>query len=63
MPQILPIRNLGDVGVVTDQDASSLPVQVFNRAKNVRFDESTVVRAPVFRKVKDSISFPPVFMY
>lgn len=63
MPQTLPIRNLGDVGVVTDQDASSLPVQVFTRAKNVRFDENTVVRAPVFRKVEDSLGFAPVFMY
>lgn len=63
MPQTLPIRNLGDVGVVTDQDASNLPVQVFTRAKNVRFDENTVVRAPVFRKVKDSLGFTPVHMY
>jgi hypothetical protein len=63
MPQTLPIRNLGDVGVVTDQDPSNLPVQVFTRAKNVRFDENTVVRAPVFRKVQDSLGFSPIHMY
>jgi len=50
--QILPIRQLADVGVVTDQPPSSLPPQAFTRAKNVRFDEGAVVRSPIFRSVK-----------
>jgi len=60
MSQILPVRNLGDVGVVTDQDASSLPLNVMNRAKNVRFDEGSVKRAPVFRKIFENLGFTPV---
>lgn len=50
--QILPIRQLADVGVVTDQPPSSLPPQAFTRAKNVRFDEGAIVRSPIFRSVK-----------
>lgn len=53
MGQILPLRKLSDVGVVTDQSPSSLPPTAFTRAKNVRFDEGAVVRSPVFRRVKD----------
>ena len=53
MGQILPLRQLSDVGVVTDQTASSLPPTAFTRAKNVRFDEGAVVGGPVFRRVSD----------
>ena len=63
MGQTLPIRGVGDVGVLTDVAPANLPPQAFTRAKNVRFDEGAVVRAPVFRKVKESLGFNPRFSY
>ena len=62
MGQTLPIRGVGDVGVLADASPASLPPQAFTRAKNVRFDEGAVVRAPVFRAVKD-LTFNPRFSY
>lgn len=47
----LPIRDLGSVGVITDVDPFSLPLNAFTRAKNVRFDTSSIRRSPGFRDV------------
>jgi hypothetical protein len=49
---LLPIRNLGDVGVTTDAPGHDLPINAFTFAKNVRFDEGKVSRSPIFRNVK-----------
>lgn len=58
MPMI-PIRNLGDVGVVTDASPYNLPMNGFSKGFNVRFDEGKVKRSPVFRTVKDTSGFKP----
>jgi len=60
---ILPIRDLGDTGVVTDVSPYNIPINAFNKAFNVRFDEGKVLRAPIFRKIKDSLGFTPRFTY
>ena len=54
----LPIRDVGNVGVITDISPENLPLNAFSRAKNVRFDENKVTRSPVFRNIKDSMAFP-----
>jgi hypothetical protein len=52
------------VGVVTDVDPYSLPINAYTRAKNVRFNEGKVSRGPIFRTVSDSaLSFTPKFAY
>ena len=61
--QILPIRGLGDIGCITDVDASSLPTNAFSRAVNVRFDEGGIARAPVFRTIKASLGFNPRLLH
>ena len=43
---LLPIRNLGAAGVITDVDPFNLPYAAFTKAKNVRFTEGNVERAP-----------------
>jgi hypothetical protein len=63
MGQLLPVRDVGSVGVVTDIRPASLPINAFSRAKNVRFDEGKVGRSPVFRNIKDSLGFNPRFTY
>ena len=56
---ILPIRDLGSVGAITDVAPYNIPINGFTTALNVRFDEGKVRRAPIFRKVKDSLGFTP----
>lgn len=56
---LLPVRELGKAGVITDKSPYNLPATAFSRAVNVRFDEGKVSRAPVFRSVKDSLGFTP----
>jgi len=63
MARLPQIRDVGAIGVITDIRPASLPLNAFSRAKNVRFDEGKVSRAPVFRKVKDSLGFNPRFTY
>ena len=58
----LPLRNLGDVGVIADQAAFNLPINAYTRAKNVRFDQGNITRSPAFRDVKDITTFTPVFI-
>ena len=59
----LPIRGLGSVGVVTDVDPYSLPINAYTRAKNVRFNEGKVSRGPIFRTVSGNLSFTPKFSF
>lgn len=53
---LLPIRNLGATGVITDVDPFNLPFNAFTRAKNVRFSDGNVERSPVFRTAYDYTS-------
>ena len=60
MPQTtLPLRNLGQTGVITDLNPYNLPITGFTKGVNVRFDEGKVSRSPVFRDIKDNIGFDP----
>ena len=60
---ILPLRDLGSAGVITDTSPYNIPINAFDRGFNVRFDEGKVLRAPVFRTIKDSLGFTPRFTY
>ena len=60
---ILPIRDLGAQGVISDVSPYNLPLNAFSTGINVRFDEGRVSRAPIFRKVKDSLGFTPRFAF
>ena len=57
----LPIRDLGAIGVISDVSPYNIPINAFSTGINVRFDEGKVSRAPIFRKVKDSLGFTPRF--
>lgn len=60
---ILPVRDLGSVGVITDVAPYNIPINGFTTAINVRFDEGKVTRAPVYRTVEDSLGFTPRFVF
>ena len=50
-----------ELGVVTDIPGYNIPINAVTRGTNVRFDEGSISRAPIFRKVKDSLGFTPRF--
>lgn len=47
---IVPLRDLGKIGVSTDQDPFNLPPTAFTMACNARFEDNAISRGPVFRK-------------
>ena len=60
---ILPIRNLGGVGVITDVAGYNIPIGGYTAGINVRFDEGKVSRSAIFRNIKDTIGYSPRFAY
>jgi hypothetical protein len=48
---IVPLRELGKLGVITDVDPFDLPIHAFSFAKNVRFEDGKVERGSVFRRM------------
>tara|TARA_X000001382_G_scaffold123507_1_gene107369 strand:+ start:7450 stop:9144 length:1695 start_codon:yes stop_codon:yes gene_type:complete len=62
MGQLVPVRELGSIGVVTDIRPASLPIPAFTRAKNVRFTEGKISRSPLFREI-ELLSVDPRFVF
>lgn len=50
---ILPIRQLGDIGIIKDIDPFDIPANSFSSGVNVRFSNGSIQRGPVCRTVKD----------
>jgi hypothetical protein len=51
----VPLRNLGEIGVITDANPYTLPSNAFSRGQNVVFDENRVQRAPLFKQMFPAI--------
>lgn len=51
----VPYRDVAKFGVVTDVDPYQLPMGAWSWGQNVRFRNTTITRAPVFRAVKQSL--------
>jgi len=60
---MLPLRDLGKVGVVTDVDPYDLPASAFSFAKNVRFEDNKIQRGAVFRKIAQAPTITPKHMF
>jgi len=60
---MLPIKDLGSVGVITDVAPYNLPLNAYSTGINVRFDEGKVSRSPIFRNIKDNLGYSPRFAY
>ena len=50
---VLPIRNLGSRGVISDMNPVDLPLDAFTDVRNVRFDRGDVRASPVLRQVHE----------
>jgi len=51
----LPLRKLGGVGVITDQNPYDLPANAYSACNNVIFSDDRVMRAPVFKQLFNPI--------
>ena len=63
---VLPIRNLGRSGVITDIDPYNLPLDSFTIGVNVRFADGNIERSPIPREVYEwsaDLTNQPVFLY
>jgi hypothetical protein len=60
---ILPIRDLGSAGTVTDVSPYNLPLNAFSRSVNIRFDEGKARRSPIFRSMLPNLAFTPRFCF
>lgn len=49
----LPLRNLGQTGIISDLNPHDLPLNAFNNGLNIVFNENKVIRAPVFKTMFD----------
>ena len=47
----LPVRSLGSVGIISDVNPYDLPSNAFSAGVNIRFENGSVTRAPIFRTV------------
>lgn len=60
----IPIRNLGQLGILLDPGPYDLPPNAFSSGINVRFADGKLQRAPVFRTLKSSLSTnAPLFCF
>lgn len=59
---IVPVRDLGKYGVITDVDPFDLPPQAWTMGVNVRFRNNRVSRAPVFRNATHTGTPDPRFV-
>lgn len=60
---ILPIRNLGQIGVVKDVNSYDLPPNGISRGVNIRFDDGKIKRSNVFRGVLNTTLSTPAFTF
>lgn len=51
----LPLRNLGELGLITDANPYTYPSNAFSKAVNVVFDENRIQRGPVLKQVFPAI--------
>jgi hypothetical protein len=59
---IVPVRDLGKYGVVTDVDPFNLPIGAWSFGVNARFFDGQVTRGPVFRHAATAHSRDPRFI-
>ena len=57
---ILPVRDLGSVGVVADVSPYNLPISAFSRGDNVVFKDGKAERAPIFKSVFEEVNNEPL---
>lgn len=62
MTDFTPIRNIAKYGIIADSDPYTLPVGAWTFGVNVRFRNSKITRAPVYRNVAALTTASPRFV-
>lgn len=60
---IIPVRDLGTVGIIRDRDPTVLPPNAFSDGMNVRFGDNKVERAPIFRTFAGGLAYTTAFCH
>lgn len=60
----LPLRRLGDIGIITDASTFDLPPNALSQGSNIRCQNGRIYRSPVFKSVLTPTTAPiPVFTW
>ena len=62
MSQLVPIEQLGSVGLITDVPPYQLPPAGWSRGSNIRFDDTAVKKSPGYKEVMATCPFPPKYL-
>lgn len=60
---ILPVRGLGDVGIITDINPYDLPPNALSQGNNIRCSNRRITRSPAFKSIVNTTATVPVFCY
>lgn len=58
---IVPVRDIGKLGVNTDWSPVDLPITAFTMGSNVRFTNNRIQRGPIFNAVGSLSNTTPSF--
>ncbi|MBD3754218.1 MAG: hypothetical protein IE937_01085 [Gammaproteobacteria bacterium] len=53
----IPIRGVGDVGLVTDLEPQDLPLKAWTNCRNVRFSDGILSRFSIFKQIKAGYTY------
>ncbi len=60
--QLIPVENIGMMGVNTDVPAWQLPPNVWSNSNNVRFDDLSVRKSQGLKEIFDSTTYSPMYL-
>jgi hypothetical protein len=60
---IIPVRRLGDIGIITDVNPYDLPPNALSQGNNLRFHNGSILRSPVFKEIYATTAITPVFAF
>lgn len=59
MNSLVPLENMGQVGLITDIPPYQLPPEAWSSGANIRFDDMSVKKSPGYREVMVGLEFEP----
>jgi len=59
---LVPIENVGEVGIVKDINAWQLPPNVWSDGNNVRAEHGAIVKSPGYAEVMATVPVPPYYI-
>lgn len=60
---IIPIRRLGDIGIITDANPYDLPPNALSQGNNLSFHNGSISRSPLFKGILETSASAPAFTF